>query len=109
MPPTNPPLVLRLSKSGSSVLVNVSYNSPKFTWIKAITVTLTGKGQSGGWTFREGDSQQGFCGGRSGLLDPGTGGALFVEVANVDWAESGTAVAACVPLSACESGKVKLK
>ena len=109
MPKSNPPLVLTLTKSASSVLVDVSYNSPTFTWIKALTVTLTGKGHSQAWTFREGDSQQGFYGGRSGLLDPGSGGALFVELPNVDWAESGSAVAACVQLSSCASGKVKLK
>ena len=109
MPKSSSSLVLTLTKSGSSVLVNVSYNSPTFTWIKAITVTLTGKGQSGGWTFREGDSQQGFYGSRSGLLDPGSGGALFVEVTNVDRAETGRAVAACVQLSSCDSGNIWLK
>ena len=107
MPNSTQPLALTMTKSGSSVQVNVSSNSPRFLWIKAIRVSLRGSGQQGAWTFREGDSQQGFCGGRSGLLDPGSGAALFVEVPNVAWASQGAAEAAFVELSSLKSDQLK--
>jgi hypothetical protein len=107
MPTSAQRLALSMTKSGSSVQVNVSSNSPRFLWIKAIRVSLRGGGQQQAWTFREGDSQQGFWGGRNGLLDPGSGSALFVEIPNVAWASQGEAEAAFVELSSLKSNTFK--
>jgi hypothetical protein len=107
MPNSNQPLALTMTKSGSSVQVNISSNSPRFLWIKAIRVSLRGGGQQAAWTFREGDSQQGFCGGRNGLLDPGSGSALFAEIPNVLWASQGEAEAAFVELSSLKSDRFR--
>ena len=101
------PFYLTMTKSGTSVRVNVSCNSQGFIWIKAITVSLRGAGNQQAWTFREGDPQQGFFQGRSGLLDPGSGGALFVEVPNAGWAKEGSVTAWYVELSEREFGTFK--
>lgn len=101
------PFYVTMSKAGTSVHVNVTTNCPEFTWIKAITVSLKGTGNQQIWTFREGDPQQGFYSGRSGLLDPGSGGYLFVELPNVGWAKEGTVTAWYVHLPSREFGSFK--
>lgn len=102
------PFYLTMTKAGASVQVNVMNNCPEFTWIKAITISLKGTGNQQAWTFREGDPQQGFYNGRSGLLDPGNMGGMFVELPNVGWAKEGTVTAWYVELSSREFGTFKL-